>query len=256
MNSHILSYPLQSKRSWLRCKPGNAPPLSGIHVWRTALDLPVNQVATLFDSLSADEQERASRFHFEKDKYRFITARATLREILSGYLKSPPGEIHFEYTAFGKPFLREQETGTGIRFNLSHAGGQALYAITAGRDTGIDLEPLRNDLPMEKIGDRFFSAMEMATLRQTPEELRAGLFFQYWARKEALLKAIGRGLSFPAELCDVTPVTGDQPKQIHLSAEDPGLQDWFVCDLFPGAALAARGGDWPVTCYEYDRSGI
>ncbi len=254
MNSLTPSYPLQSTRSWFRCKPGHAAPLSGIHVWRADLELPVNQVAPLFEILSTDEQERASRFHFEKDKNHFIVARATLRKILSGYLTVSPHEIRFDYTGFGKPFLAEQKPGTGIHFNLSHAGGQALYAITEGRETGIDLEPLRKDLPIESIGDRFFSAAEISFLRQTPEELRANLFFQYWARKEALLKAIGRGLSFPAERCDVTQVTGDQPRQIHLSADDPGLQDWFVCDLFPGAALAARGDGWSVTCYEYDRS--
>ena len=59
-----------------------------------------------------------------------------------------------------------------IRFNLSHSHGTALYAVTRGREIGVDLEFIRCDLEAEQIAERFFSHREIATLRALPLSLR------------------------------------------------------------------------------------
>ena len=63
-----------------------------------------------------------------------------------------------------------------LRFNLAHADGLALLAVTRGREIGVDLERVRPDLATEEIAHRFFSAAENASLRALPEDVRPEAF--------------------------------------------------------------------------------
>src|SRR4051794_20590470 len=84
-----------------------------VHVWRAALNQPRERLDRLRGALAPDERERASRFHFERDRRRFAAARGLLREILSRYVGSPADALRFGYTSYGKPHLAE-ECGGGL----------------------------------------------------------------------------------------------------------------------------------------------
>src|SRR5205823_11883911 len=101
-----------------------ALPAGEVHIWRTSLERPAEAVRRMRSVLSCDEQRRADRFRFERDRSRYIVGRALLRTLLAGYLQTEPGELEFEYGEFRKPVLRE-----GPWFNLSHSGPIALYAF-------------------------------------------------------------------------------------------------------------------------------
>jgi 4'-phosphopantetheinyl transferase len=156
-----------------------------VHVWRAALERSPGEVEALKRLLSEDELRRAERFHFEHDRSSFVVARATLREILGLYVGLPPGSLRFAYNDFGKPQLVGEAGEAGLRFNLSHAGGLALYAVAVGREVGVDVEAVREDVPCEELARRFFSRRETAALLALPEGQRRGAFFECWARKEA-----------------------------------------------------------------------
>src|SRR5436309_1175215 len=79
-----------------------------VHVWRAPLDLPHDRLESLRGALAQDERERASRFHFERDRRRFIAARGLLREILGRYVGLSPGGLWFGYTPYGKPHLADE----------------------------------------------------------------------------------------------------------------------------------------------------
>src|SRR4051812_19296975 len=118
-----------------------------IHVWRAALDLPTARVQSLQQTLSTDELGRAERFYFKKDRQHFIVARGLLRIILSRYLSIEPSQLHFCYSNYGKPALTNGFYHKNkLEFNLSHADGLVLYAVTYGRKVGVDLERIRIDL--------------------------------------------------------------------------------------------------------------
>src|SRR5689334_2784137 len=111
-------------------QPPNADlllPLHEVHVWRAALDQP-RWLSDFFATLAPDEKNRAARFHFQKDREHFIAARGLLRRLLSGYLKVKPHDLAFGYSAHGKPFLLGEQAG-GLRFNVSHSHGLALFAF-------------------------------------------------------------------------------------------------------------------------------
>ena len=141
---------------------------------------------------------------FERDQRRFTVARGLLRALLGRYLGLPSTALVFGYTERGKPFL----TGPAepdLRFNLSHSGGQALFAFAWGREVGVDVEAgerLGEDWPA--IAARYFSAREQAELHALPEHRRRAAFLTGWARKEAYLKATGLGIADGLQKIEVT----------------------------------------------------
>jgi 4'-phosphopantetheinyl transferase len=221
-----------------------------VHVWRTDLDQTTSQIQSFHDTLAADERERAARFHFERDREHFIVARGILRAILGSYLNQPPGCLSFCYSSYGKPALAGAPDGNAIRFNVSHSHGAALYAVTRGREVGIDLERIRCGLAVMEIAERFFSRREVATLQTLPAEAQHQAFFCCWTRKEAYIKARGEGLSLPLDQFDVSLAPGEQDALLGSEASN-----WLLQELaaVPGyvAALAVEGRSWRLTCWQW-----
>ena len=141
-----------------------------VHVWRASLDLSPSQIERFRGTLDDDERSRADRFYFSRDRERFIVARGVLRALLGRYLNRAPESLSFSYSTHGKPALVSESGADAIRFNLSHSHGTALYAVTCGREIGVDLEFIRCDLEAEQIAERFFSHSEIVALRALPLE--------------------------------------------------------------------------------------
>lgn len=233
------------------------PQLRGeaVHVWLAALTRPSGEVEALQHLLSEDEQQRAARFHFPRDRASFIVARATLRKILGLYVGFSPGLLRFGYNAFGKPELVGAAGETGIRFNLSHAGGLALYAVAAGRDVGVDIEAVRESVACEELAESFFSRQETAVLLALPPDERRRAFFECWARKEAYIKGRGEGLSLPLDSFDVSLAPGVPAALLATRDERPGAANWSLRELAPipgyTAAVAVEGDDWGLSCWRW-----
>ena len=147
-----------------------------VHVWRADLELKASGSQSLQQILSADEKTRARRFHFQKDREHFVVARGLLRAILARYLEMDPSQLRFCYSPYGKPALAWESGRNGLRFNVSHAHGLALYAITCGRELGVDVEFILPELAEEQIAERFFSPREVVALRALPTKMQQEAF--------------------------------------------------------------------------------
>jgi 4'-phosphopantetheinyl transferase len=212
-----------------------------VYVWTIPLDRPANQ-DELRSVLSPDERQRADRFLSERDRARFATCRASLRRILAGLLDTNPSEISFQYSPFGKPSLAENE---GLHFNVSHSNHFALVAVAMGRAVGVDVEFARADFATDAVAQRFFSPLEREALGRLPAESRTEAFFRCWTRKEAFIKAIGEGLSFPLDRFDVTLAPNEPPRLLRGGEDPESAKRWSLHDL-PAptgyfAALAIEG---------------
>ena len=240
---------------WRQSAPGELINSNEVHVWRVSLDASSDEFENLLKSLSVDELARAGRFHFERDRKRFIVARGILRKILGYYLGENPINVLFEYTAHGKPALVPNTGNDRLCFNLSHSDACALYAIARSNKIGIDIESVRHDIEEDLIARKFFSQGEINSLEKIDKNKRTGLFFQYWTRKEAFIKALGQGISFPLEQCDVSLMNGNILSPIILSGNNGKSSCWHVQDLFPGegyvAAIAVEGGGCDISCWSY-----
>lgn len=216
-----------------------------IHVWRADLNVNQQLLEALEDTLEMKERHRANRFHFEKDRRHFISARGILKIILGRYLKLKPKRLKLVYTTHGKPKIANEMDHNYLKFNLSHSHGLALYAITLGREIGIDIESVRANLSFEKIAKRFFSPLEFKMFSALPPSERIEGFFNCWTRKEAYIKAIGEGLSIPLNQFDVTLNPSDEAKIVSIKGDPILASSWSLYALIPApgyvGALAVEG---------------
>lgn len=202
--------------------------------------------------LAMDEQARAARYRFPKDRDHFIAARGLLRVLLSRYLRVSPADFTFLYSGLGKPSLAEHQ-GAGLRFNVSHSHGLALLAFAQGRELGVDLESVRPEVAGLRIAERYFSPAEVAALRALPESQQTEAFFNCWTRKEAYIKARGDGLSARLDLFDVSLAPGHPAALLRTATDEPSR--WTMMALEPGtgyqAALVVEGRGWQLRCFEW-----
>jgi 4'-phosphopantetheinyl transferase len=218
-----------------------------VHVWGLALDPPEETVAALAASLAAEERLRAERFRFERDRRRFVVARGLVRGILGRYLGLEPNRLQIEQASHGKPFLAPGH-GDDLRFNLTHSDDRALLAVAHRREVGIDLEHVRPFADALSIAESCFSPNERAVLASLPPKDRDEAFFNCWARKEAFLKATGKGLSLPLDQLEVSLASGEPAGLPALAGDPRGVAGWTLVSFapFPGfkAALVVEGSGW------------
>ncbi len=164
---------------------------SEVHVWRIDLRQPEEIISVLYALLSADEQVRAKRYIFERDRRKFVVCRGTLRRLIGEYLDAPPESIVFAYSGKGKPSL---EPASDLCFNVSHSGELAAIAFARNCDLGVDLEVVRPMKYLEDIARRIFEEHDYQKLLAESEDQRLQTFFRTWTGKEAFGKATGEGL--------------------------------------------------------------
>lgn len=239
-----------SKGPWNRAPTSLVLDDETVHVWRASLDADAARLHRLARHLSDDERERASQFRAERNRLRYLVAHGLLREILSRYLGAAPSALRFRRQARGKPEL----DGEPLRFNMSHAGDRALYAVTRRCDVGIDLERVRAELAVMEIARRFFSPREVTALEALPDALRREAFFACWTRKEAFIKATGQGLVTNLSAFAVSLAPGEPAQLLHVEGDPGEPSRWTVRAIEPGegyaGAVVVRGPDMQVACYE------
>ena len=226
--------------------PSGQPTLepSEIHIWRVCLDRERASARDLFEVLSADEKQKAGKYHFEQDRDNFVVARGILRQILGGYLDILPGEIRFSYNRYGKPALDIGMNADGLRFNMSHSNGLVLYSVAREQEVGIDIEYIDDSFTIRPVAATCFSPSEMSMLDELPSDRQPAAFFTGWTRKEAYIKAIGEGVSMPLKEITVSLLPDDV--RISMTPNDRSeTRTWSLVTLpFESdyaAALAAEG---------------
>ncbi|MCS6293218.1 MAG: 4'-phosphopantetheinyl transferase superfamily protein [Nitrospira sp.] len=225
-------------------------PASTIDLWPLTLAGEDAEYDRCLDWLDRQERERAARFLRRQDRERYVLAHGGLRFILGLYLGLAPARIEFGSTSTGKPTiagLRPEDAA--LTFNLSHAHGNAIVAVGQGREVGVDLEMIREDVEVLKLAERFFSDREQLHVRSTAPESRSKEFFHYWVAKEAVLKAEGVGLA-SLQACEIDWSSGSDRDGVPVRLAGRSQLPWVVrtLDCGPGwvGAVAAQGSDWTI----------
>lgn len=217
-----------------------------VHVWFCRLARHEEQRDALAALLSRDEEARAARFAFERDRRRFILSHGLLRVILARYVDREARQIEFATGAHGKPALTGRScAGQDIQFSLSHSGEYAVMAVAAGLAVGVDVEVHRPDVDALKLAQRFFSSEESGQITQAQQDAQLALFYRYWTAKEAYLKGRGVGLSLGLDRFEI--LFDDGSPLAHVRMTDSGALDtnWHVQSLSladdVSGALAVEG---------------
>jgi 4'-phosphopantetheinyl transferase len=209
-----------------------------VHVWCASLRQPAHIVERLFSMLSSDEKARARRYQFEYLQKSFTVARGILRFLLSRYVGLQSDQLEFVYLRGGKPRLSEKHE-RNVFFNLSHSNEIVLYAFSGTQNVGVDIEHIRPVEDLATIAEHNFSTREIVDLKKLPPQKVLEGFFNCWTRKEAYVKALGSGLSFPLQEFDVSLQPGDPAKLLSVCGSAWEARRWSMAELHPMAGYAA-----------------
>ena len=168
-----------------------------IHLWvidESSVDDAL--LANYWSLLSVDEVQRHERLRLEGDRRRLLVTRAAIRSVLSDYFPEVlPAQWQFGRNAWGRPTIAAPVPDSSIQFNISHAQGLIVIAVTERGDLGVDVEYSGRRCRMLALANRYFSAREVAALQSLSASAQRERFFDLWTLKEAYIKACGMGLA-------------------------------------------------------------
>ncbi|ASU86281.1 4-phosphopantetheinyl transferase [Nocardiopsis gilva YIM 90087] len=213
---------------------------------------PAQAHAGLLDLLDDQERARHARFRLAADRDRFVVAHALARLVCAQRAGCAPEDVRFTLHCRNCELRREPRTdphgkprpagpALGLEISISHSGDRVVLAVADGIELGVDVEAVAEGRDIDGLASYTLTGDELAVWRALPAAQRTPGFFRYWARKEALLKATGDGLSGGLGTVGVTG-PDDAARLVAWDAPDAPTDVWLT-DLDAGtdyrAALAA-----------------
>ena len=195
-------------------------PREGIHLW-ICTDLHSPRLVEVINFLPPEEQKRAQAYRFENDRRRYLGSALLQRSILARYASCSLGDLSFPRNQWGKPFL--DGGSQAVEFNISRSHEVALLAVSGESPLGVDVEYKVDCASGAMNVAAQFSEVERSYIYETQDSTRA--LFEIWARKEAYIKGIGRGLSHPLDEFEVTP-KGET--MVRDWSKDSPAEPWIV----------------------------
>lgn len=183
-----------------------------------------------------DDQVHVFRLPYAREQKRL-----PLLQILGAYLGVTSHEVMLVDGEFGRPALSAIHAAS-LDFNWSHSGEYALIAIGREFTPGIDIEQQRDRTRALDIAEHYFCKDELAALNAVPVDTRSSAFLELWTAKEAVLKALGRGLAFGLDRLHIV-IDHGQPRLQWLDGDDALAWQVHRFDVGEGylAAVAWRG---------------
>lgn len=241
-------YPL---RKWLAPKPAPEHSLEwqnpvkadfaltfGTHIWR----IPWQKLDPGYFLHLLDDQElkKAGKYRNPEDQKRAIIGRGVLKELSASYLKTSHKNLNCSTNKFGKPFLAKHHNH--LQFNISHSAEIILLVFGfSPLQIGIDIEKIKLDFDYLDIADQYFSDSEKDSLQcENPSKQ----FFKIWTRKEAIMKALGKGLTDELFTIDVLDDTVDYFIKYNLRTFE--LNEEMIFSLATPSKLEQ------IKCFDYE----
>lgn len=207
--------------------------------------------------LSINEQKKAKKYCNKLLINRYITSHGILRCIISHHVNQPAAQLEFTNNIYGKPFLKDNN----IQFNMSHSHNIACYVLSFNNKVGVDVEFHDNIIDMTGISEIVFTKKEIELLKSFNTQEKYKAFYTMWTQKEALVKAIGRGLSYPINTIETTEllsINNILPIPENNESNKYTLHNtWYCCRLetpenYSGAIVAHNQID-KITYLEFDK---
>ncbi len=227
-----------------------------IDLWRIVHTPEPHVLGRLVASLSAEEGRHLNRIRLPREREAFVYSRGALRTILASYTATPPEAIRFRRNRHGKPRLDPARHTVDLQFSLSRSTGLTIVAVAQGDPVGIDIECIRPLADPLGVARCFFTAQESGMLERQPAHRRDVCFLRYWTGKEALLKALGSGLSGPTSAFSIVLGPNRQLKLIPKDQRNRKLRRWRLIGLQPTratvGALACRTSTPLLHWFDFD----
>ena len=160
--------------------------------------------AAAYAELPEWRRRKCDVFRFGADRWRSVAAWELLRRMLAEKGVSAEA-LPVSEDEFGKPAF---EASLGIHFNLSH-GGERVMAAVSDRPVGCDVERI---VPFDEgVARECLTDGELAWVKRAqPGSDRDRAFIRLWVRKEAYVKAVGKGLGIDLKSVSLLPEESPQ----------------------------------------------
>lgn len=197
-----------------------------IDIWHGHVEAEDKHYQRYWRMLDEAEQVHAGKLKNPLLRYRYVGIHGRLRELLAQLLMLSPEKLNIKKTGFGKPFLADHPD---LVFNLSHSGSAFLIAVAFDCRLGVDLEYFKNRVDFSGLVNHCFAEEEITYWNRLPEIRKKSEFYNFWTRKEAFVKAVGRGLALGLKQCVVNP---ENPAEFLRIPPDCGsVSIWRVLGL-------------------------
>ncbi|SEF36782.1 4'-phosphopantetheinyl transferase [Amycolatopsis pretoriensis] len=198
------------------------------------------------------EQGRFEAYRQDADKRRFLTGRVLAKTVAAERLGRAVEAVKFDATCedCGKQHGRPHVPGADLTLSISHSGDLIGVAATPAVPVGLDVETATRKAD-DGLIEYALSPAETAHLTGLTDAEKANAFFIYWTRKEAVMKATGKGLRIP--LKSITFSRFDEPARLVESGEaalDPArtrLVDLKASDGYRAAIAVLTTDELSVT---------
>lgn len=205
-----------------------------VDIWYIDLQQ-LQPAAGYWQLLDEREQAAANAFVHASLRSRYITVHALVRMILASYLADTDAKaLCIDRNEFGKPFL---STCPALSFNLSHTGSWMLLAVSRDIKLGVDIEQIKPRGLLQGLVCKCFSPTEQRYWMDLPPSLQEEMFYAFWTRKEAFVKAVGRGIALGLSACEIDTQHMDRFKR--LPAGCGAVTDWAIVELTLNPACKA-----------------
>jgi 4'-phosphopantetheinyl transferase len=227
------------------------------HVWKVRLDIDAGRYVKLRELLVPDERLRADEFLLDAPRRRFVITRVALRSLLGRYLDTTPMAVKLCVDLNGKPRIDAAQRVVDLRFNVAHSGELALIAVSQDCEVGVDVEQLRPVRLAEQIARRYFHPLEIQSIDAASPTDRDAEFLQCWTAKEAVLKAVGTGITGSlSDFCVPFGGDGTAVMEAITQTHDGERTQCYVQKLDVGmdyvAAIAFVGPSRKVRLFNFD----
>jgi 4'-phosphopantetheinyl transferase len=178
------------------------------------------------------EQHHAHAISNEQLHKRYVEIHAKLRIVLANATNSAPEQLRIHKAEYGKPYLPDYPD---LAFNLSHTTDKMVIAVAYNCALGVDIEQCKPRKNLAALVDKCFAEEEKAYWQQLPESQQTQAFYQFWVRKEAFVKATGRGIALGLNKCVIN--TENHNEFLRIPESYGKASDWLIQDVDMGESI-------------------
>lgn len=170
--------------------------------------------------LPADSQTEIVKYKRWQDRQARLIGRLLLLQGLNKFGLKTPTLADIKFNDYKRPYFEGS-----LDFNISHSGEYVICALSNAGKVGVDIEKIK--LINFNSFKHILSPEEQKTL-STAED-KYSLFYSIWTKKEAAIKADGRGLYVPVKNIKIKPNKAIIEKQPWFLKELKIADDYVAC---------------------------
>lgn len=200
----------------------------------------------------------------DKRKHEWLLGRCAVKDAVRMLVKRhkgvqlAPADVEIVPDAYGRPrlegaWMKALRIEPAISIAHSHGVAAALAALDPGQLVGIDLESLTQR--REGFESIAFGPEERGLLASLRQEIRQEWALRMWCAKEAVGKALGRGLSAGLNAFHITGAEIDTGA-VRLELRDGMLEEFPQLRGKPMVAYTAREMDFVFSTIIYQRGAV